>query len=232
LGIHNFDGTSIDPQPQLLSYEGSGPNGLRQEASHIHQAVVSPNKKWLYACDLGCDKIWFHELQSEKLKVKTGFSTPPGSGPRHLVFHPFLSLIYVFCELDGGLLTYKVDSATGFLELISQISTLPKDFSGEPAGAAIRIHPNAKALYVSNRNHNSITAFAINSEGELEYHSNFPVKGMEPRDINIDPCGQWLLSANQNSHNIIPFKLEPASGLPIGTSGPEFKCGTPVCILF
>lgn len=232
LSSHVFDGASIDPEPELLNYIGSGPSSLRQEASHIHQAVVSTNKKWLYACDLGSDKIWLHDLMNKNLQVKTGIPTPAGSGPRHLVCHPYLSLVFVFCELDAKVLTFHSDPASGLLNLISTSDTLPQNFTGEPAGAAIRMHPTAKTLYVSNRNHNSLTVFSLTETGQLKYKSNFHSGGKEPRDFNIDPSGQWLLIANQNSNSIVPFKLDPASGLPTGKRGPEYKCGTPVCILF
>ena len=232
LSVHGFNGTLIDPDPQLFKYVGNGPNASRQESSHIHQAVVSPNKKWLYSCDLGSDNIWLHELSETGIQINTQIPTPPGSGPRHLVCHPYLPMVYVFCELDAKLFTYRMNPTTGSLKLINQSHTLPKDYSGEPAGAAVRMHPTAKALYVSNRNHHSLTTFSISKEGELNYHSNFSVEGKEPRDFNIDPTGQWLLSANQNSNNIVPFKLDTTSGLPTGTTGPDYQCGTPVCILF
>ena len=232
LSVHYFDGIRINSEPQLLNYEGNGPNLERQEASHIHQAVVSPEKEWLLTCDLGSDSIWLHDLSKEKLQIKTSISTPAGSGPRHLVCHPYLPFVYVFCELDANLLTYRMDRRTGLLEMISRSHTLPKDFTGEPAGAAIRLHPTAKALYVSNRNHHSLTVFTIEEDGVPKYHSNFSTKGKEPRDFNIDPLGQWLLSANQDSHNIVPFKLDSQTGLPAGTRGPDFPCGTPVSILF
>lgn len=233
LSCHQFDGRDFKEEPQLLDYEGQGPNRERQEAAHIHQAVVSPDGRWLYACDLGSDKIWLHDLKTAegKLTVAAGIATPPGSGPRHLVCHPQLPLVYLFCELDARLLTYQVQEDSGRLELLSSEATLPSDHSGKPAGAAIRLHPSGKSLYVSNRNHHSITAFSL-KEGKPEYHSNFQIHGQEPRDFNIDPTGQWLLAANQNTHNLVPFRLDPETGLPTGDRGPEFSCGTPVCIEF
>ncbi|MHA6279334.1 lactonase family protein [Salinimicrobium sp. CAU 1759] len=233
LSQHIFNGASLTLDPEVLVYQGSGPNAERQEAAHIHQAVVSPNGRWLYTCDLGSDKVWLHDLRySGNLKLIKGISVPSGSGPRHLVCHPQFPLVYVFCELDAGLLTYQSDSETGDLELISQMSTLPENFTGQPAGAAIRLHPSGRALYVSNRNHHSLTAFSLEGEGRPVLHSTFSIEGEEPRDFNIDPSGQWLLSANQNSSTIVPFRLDAQTGLPTGAQGPKFDCGTPVCILF
>lgn len=144
-----------------MKFKGRGPNSERQEAAHIHQAVLSPNGRWLYACDLGSDMVWLLDLSEEKLHVKTGIPTPAGSGPRHLIFHPNLPFVYVLCELESKLITYEIDPFTGLLEMISQTDTLPSGSTAKSAGAAIRIHPSMKALYVSNRNHDSITVYSI-----------------------------------------------------------------------
>ncbi len=232
LSIHGFDGKRFPGEPQVLKFQGNGPNSQRQESAHIHQAIVSPDKKWVYTCDLGSDKVWLLENAKEKVSVKTGMTIPAGSGPRHLVFHPDLPLVYVFCELDASLITCAAEAASGILKWISQTNTLPSDFKGDPAGAAVRIHPGGGALYVSNRNHDSISVYSIAKDGTLSFFSNFSVRGKEPRNFNIDPTGQWLLCANQATHTVITFALDPETGLPTGITGSEFNCGSPVCILF
>ncbi len=235
LSRHSFDGESLEQNPQVLSFEGGGgPNKERQEAAHIHQAEIHPDGKWLYACDLGSDAILQFRIpeSNEQLQLVSRISAPPGSGPRHLVFHPNKALAYLFCELDSMVLTYTIDENSGNMSLTDRISSLPEDFNGIPAGAAIKIHPSAKTLYVSNRNHNSISVFKIDKSGSLSLDSIFSSEGEEPRDFSIDPTGNWLLAANQDSDNIVPFRLDPQSGLPEGSKGPVFRCGTPVCILF
>lgn len=235
LSMHSFANDLLGQEPQILSFNGCGPNKERQESAHIHQTEIYPNGKWIYACDLGSDAIWQLHLAENngELQVVSKIPAPSGSGPRHLVFHPNKPFAYVFCELDAKVLTYTVDENSGNMNLIGNISSLPKDFAGVPAGAAIKIHPSFNALYVSNRNHNSFSVFTIdNSDGSLSFKSNFSSEGQEPRDFNIDPTGNWLLAANQDSDTIIPFRLDPKTGLPDGTRGPSFDCGTPVCILF
>lgn len=235
LTAHQFDGKMISPDPQIIAYEGAGPNVERQEAAHVHQVIVSPNGKWLYACDLGSDRIWLHDLSHAPgdLQVRQGIEVPAGYGPRHLVCHPTLPLTYVFCELNSHLLTYSRDDQSGLMTLIADESTLPADYTGIPSGAAIKLHPSLKALYVSNRGHHSLTAFSIDdTDGHLKFETRFSTGGKEPRDFSIDPTGRWLLAANQHSDNIVPFRLDPFTGLPAGEAAPPFPCGTPVCILF
>ena len=235
LSRHSFDGKSLEQSPQVLSFEGSGPYKERQEAAHIHQVEIHPNGKWLYACDLGSDAILQFRMPENngELQLVRRISAPPGSGPRHLVFHPNKALAYLFCELDSNVLTYTIDENSGDMNLNDCISSLPEDFDGIPAGAAIKIHPSAKTLYVSNRNHHSISVFKVDeNDGSLSLDSIFSSEGEEPRDFSVDPTGKWLLAANQNSDCIVPFRLDPQSGLPEGSKGPIFRCGTPVCILF
>jgi 6-phosphogluconolactonase len=232
--VYGFDGKDFLGNPQILHYSGSGPNAERQEMAHIHQAVVGPSGKWLYACDLGSDKIWIHHLinNTKDLTLTKGFETPSGYGPRHLVFHPKLPVLYVLCELNSHVLTYSYDES-GSIAIIADNTTLFKEDSELPSGAAIRLHPSNKSLYVSDRGNNSISVFSISDgNGKLELETRFSVEGENPRDFNIDPTGNWLLSANQNSDHIMPFRLNPDTGLPTGEVGIPLSCGTPVCILF
>ncbi|MDW3648410.1 MAG: lactonase family protein [Bacteroidia bacterium] len=214
-----------------FSYKGKGPNKARQEKAHAHQSILSPDKKYLYVCDLGSDKIWSHRLKKPLEKAKNALSLPPGSGPRHMVFHPAEPIAYILSELTAILSVAKYRKSSGGLSIKNEINTLPPDFKGMPSSAAIRIHPRARALYVSNRQHNSFTAYAIDKEGKLSFMARLPSGGKEPRDIQVDPSGSFLLCANQNSNNISVYKLDK-KGRPIPGIVHVFECKTPVCIEF
>lgn len=231
LAAYNFDGNKLSPASEIITYEGSGPNPDRQERSHAHQAVVSPDNKWLYVCDLGSDKIWIHDSNDLQGSIRS-IDVPAGYGPRHLVWNSPLSRAYVYCELNSHILVYDWDNQSGMMTLVEDKAALPKEYKGEAAGSAIRIHPTNQALYVSDRGQNSIIVHTIDETGRLKFESWFSIKGKTPRDFAIDPTGQWLLSANQDTDSIVPFRLDPESGLPTGEAAPLFECGTPVCILF
>lgn len=235
VSVHSFRREEIFPASQIITYEGSGPNPDRQEAAHAHQALVSPDNQWLYVCDLGSDKIWIHEVSDilEDSHSVGSIDTPAGYGPRHLVWHAELSVAYVFCELNAHILVYKWDDQTGMMELLEDKAVLPEEYKGEAAGAAIRLHPSNKALYVSDRGQHSIIVHTIDeSDGGLKFESWFSTQGETPRDFGIDPTGQWLLAANQDSDTIVPFRLDPETGLSTGETAPSFECGTPACVLF
>ena len=232
----NLDVYSIDSgqltHEQTIAYQGNGPNKDRQEAAHAHQAMTSPDGKWLYVCDLGSDRIWRHRV--DDLKTEPGGFTvvPPGSGPRHLAFHPTLPFAYVVGELNTHLIVCRYDADSGELEVVEELKTLPDGFAGSPAAAAVRVHPNGKALYFSNRQHNSVSTFSIDGDGKLNLESTQPAGGEEPRDINIDPSGSYLLIANQDGDNICVYKLDPETGLPGAEIIQTFTCLTPVSIEF
>ncbi|MEM6801199.1 MAG: lactonase family protein [Bacteroidota bacterium] len=215
----------------ILTYKGKGPNKARQEAAHAHHSVLSPDKKWLYVCDLGSDKIWCHRAKAPLEKAKTFSSLPPGSGPRHMIFHPDKSKAYILAELTAFLFVAKYHKSSGTLSIQHEINTLPPDFKGLPSSAAIRLHPNGKALYVSNRQHNSFSAYTIDKEGNLSFMARLPSGGREPRDIQIDPSGSFLLCANQDDNNISVYKLDK-KGRPFPGIVHVFRCKTPVCIEF
>lgn len=231
LTAYNFDGSGISPATEIITYEGNGPNPDRQEHSHAHQAMVSPDNKWLYVCDLGSDKIWIHGMTNLEKNIRS-IDVPAGYGPRHLVWNNPLNKSYVYCELNSHLLVYDWDKESGNMSLVEDKAALPDEYNGKAAGSAIRIHPTNKALYVSDRGQNSIIVHSIEESGRLKFENWFSIKGKTPRDFAIDPTGQWLLVANQDTNSIVPFRLDPESGFPVGEAAPSFKCGTPVSILF
>ncbi len=217
---------------QLAKYQGNGPNTNRQESAHAHQAMTTPDGRWLYVCDLGSDKIWRHSLNRFKGEPDGFTRVPGGSGPRHLAFHPTMPFAYVVSELSTHLLVCDYDAETGGLTIVEELTTLPQDYNGTPAAAAVRVHPAGRAIYFSNRQHNSVTTFSIDGTGSLKLVNCQLSGGEEPRDINVDPSGQFLLIANQDGDNIAVRRLDPKTGLPGSELIHKFVCKTPVNIEF
>ncbi len=210
------DGRLIAP-PQCFRYHGSGPNTARQEASHVHQAIVDPAGLRLYVCDLGADTIWIHD-QGRTLTMNPPYSVrvPSGYGPRHMVFHPDLAIAYLICELNGHVLTLTWDSISGDLKLVRDLPALPASWEGVPAGAAIAVHPSGRTLYASQRNHNSIAIFRLDPQGTPKLIQHLPSGGGEPRDFDFDPSGRWMIVANQSSNHLSVHELDPETGMPLG----------------
>lgn len=224
----------LGPRESFFRYPGKSVNPARQETSHAHQAVVSPDLRWLYVCDLGADRIWCHPLAGGSVApaLAESVATPAGSGPRHLVFHPTLPRVYVICELNAHLLVYDWDASCGSLTLAEEHASLPPGWKGEPWAAAIRVHPSGRTLYVSNRNHDSLTAFSLDGDGRASLACWIPAGGKTPRDFVIDPTGNWLLSANQESNNVAIHALDSETGLPAERAADVVEIATPICLLF
>lgn len=229
--VHAIDDNGVIlPAHQDITYIGSGTNPERQEKSHPHQAVVSPDGKHLFVCDLGCDKVWVHPISGEKLGPAAAIGAPAGSGPRHLVFHPRLPRFYLLGELDAQVRVYE--GAGTDWRLVASHAAIPEKFAGAAHGGAIRLHPSRKTLAVSVRGSDNIAVFGIDATGDLSPAANFPTGGKTPRDFDFTPSGRWLLALNQDSDNLVAFGFAPDAGLPTGHTGEPFALGCPMCVIF
>ena len=229
----NKDG-SLGRATDSVLHEGSSVNSERQEAAHVHATVLSKNNKTLYVPDLGMDMVVMYNLDNKTGKLKE-FSTPfvatePGAGPRHIDIHPSGKYAYLMEEMNGGVSVYKIEN-DGFLSLLQNISALPRDFNGAVGSADIHVSPDGKFLYCSNRGEsNTIGIFSINqSNGQLNWIDHQSTLGKTPRNFNVDPTGNFLLVANQNSDEIVIFKRDKQAGL-LTDTGKRINVSKPVCL--
>jgi 6-phosphogluconolactonase len=127
---------------------------------------------------------------------------------------------------------FLVDLNKGTLQRLQTVSTLPKNFSGENDDAEIQIHPSGKFLYASNRGHDSIAVFAIDSQkGTLTQIEDVPTQGKIPRSFEIDPTGNFLFAENQKSDNIVVFRIEAKTGR-LTPTGKVVDVDSPVDVKF
>jgi 6-phosphogluconolactonase len=196
---------------------GTGPNPARQEGPHAHQIITDLDGNHVFGVDLGADKVnvWNLDAGTGKLIANTVPFAPiaSGSGPRHMAFHPDRQHAYVLSELASSVTVFDYDRVRAAFIWKQTISTLPPDFTGTNTTAEIRIHPNGRFLYNTNRGHNSVTMFEIEPDsGELEVIGWESTRGQWPRGMNIDPSGNFLYAANQNTDNVAVFRIQLANG--------------------
>ena len=222
---------------QMIAHTGSSANKQRQEKAHVHATVFSPDYRYLFVPDLGMDKVMIYRFDPQIWKKPLSVSkkqpyvsTKPGSGPRHFTFHPSLPYAYLIEELGGTVSAYKFDKDT--LKLIQNISSHPADFNGTRGSADIHVSPDGKFLYASNRGDaNSLAIFGINPEnGKLAAKGFQSTMGTVPRNFMIDPTGNYLLVANQQSSNVVIFKRDKQTGL-LQPTGKEINVPNPVCLV-
>ena len=228
------DGRLGEPS-SVQSHSGTGPNESRQEGPHAHGIALDATGRRAFAADLGADRVFVYDLDAA-----TGALAPsdppaaalePGAGPRHVVFDPSGAYLYSINELDSTVTVLRHDAASGGLEAVQTVSTLPADFEGESWTAEIVISPDGRFLYGSNRGHDSLAVFAVDpASGRLSAAGHVSTGGHWPRHFSIDSTGRWLLAANQRSDSIVPFRLDPESGMP-APAGSAIVVPSPVCVL-
>ncbi len=228
----NDDG-SLGNRIQKSQHKGTGP-APQQKHSRTHAVVLAPDEKFLFATDLGADRIWIYRYESNDpspLKPKGNLKLAAGSGPRHLTFHPDGRFAYVIQEISGTITGFRYKD--GALKQTQSISILPDGFKGNAAAADIHISADGRFLYASNRiDLNEITIFSIDAKtGVLTFKARVPSGGKMPRNFAIDPSGNWLLVANQDSDNISVFRRNGSTGL-ISPTGQSLSVGSPVCLDF
>ncbi|UII26220.1 lactonase family protein [Fulvivirga maritima] len=206
----------------------------RQESAHAHS--VWPTKSgYVYAVDLGIDKIIPYRLDEGKDTLEsTGRDTElqPGSGPRHLAFHPSKKIAYVVNELKGTVTSLDILD-NGELRPFQTLSAVEDTTVTDAGSADIHITPNGRFLYVTNRGKfNNLAMFRVDQEsGELALLGHQTTKGDGPRNFVIDPSGKFLLVANQNTNNVITYEIDDVTGELIDI-GVESEIPTPVCLKF
>jgi 6-phosphogluconolactonase len=215
-------------------HHDKGPRTDRQEGPHAHSIYADPANRYVYSCDLGNDRIEGYLFLPSKGTIEPNktatTSIAGGSGPRHLVMHP-RGFVYLLNEVNSTVTVLRRDAATGALQTLQTVPTLPKDYTQPNTTAEIALHPNGKFLYASNRGQDSIVVFAIAADGQLSPVEHVPTGGKTPRNFSLDPSGRWLLAANQDSNDIFVFGVNGDTGK-LTATGHKVSVGSPVCVAF
>ncbi len=229
------DSGSLGEATMVHQHAGKG-SSPRQDAAHAHFIFQNPANNLIYSCDLGVDTIYIYKLNTTTGKlINTGhnYATMPGAGPRHLAFHPSMNLAYGINELNGTIEVMEVDSVTVALRRIQVISTLDPGLKADASCADIHLTPSGKFLYASNRAKvNNLAIYKVDQQtGKLTLVGHQPVKGKTPRNFIIDPTGKFLLVANQDTGNIVTFRIDQETGR-LEDTGLETIIPSPVCLKF
>ena len=197
-----------------------------------HQTYPSPDNRLMYAVDKGADGIFAYQIaENGRLVPASKTATAKGAGPRHLDFNPKNDREFaVICEISNRISLYRLD-AQGTAICVDSSSTLPVDFTQNNSCADIHYHPNGKFIYGSNRGHNSIAVFEVNTDGKLLAKGHVPSGGTVPRNFMITPNGQWMVCANQNSSTVQVYRVDAATGQAM-PHGQPIHVPTPVCLKY
>ncbi len=204
----------------------------RQTEPHPHFVNFTPDGKYLIVIDLGLDAIKLFGFDPERglLDVEHPYVfqvEPAGSGPRHLVFNAAGDRAYLLNEIGNTVITLKYENGT--LDFMQLLPTLPAGFHEYSKAAAIRLSPDERFLYASNRGYDTVACYAVNADGTLSFRALTPTHGTSPRDINFLPGGRAFAAANEFSDVVVFFGVDPDDGK-LSASGQTVTLPRPLAI--
>ncbi|MGC6768542.1 lactonase family protein [Enterococcus sp. LJL128] len=204
---------SLELADKITHDEETGPHE-NQNKAHVHYTDLTPDKR-LAVCDLGTDRVYTYDVDAKgKLTEIAQYIAEPGTGPRHLVFHPNSQFAYMFGELDNTVTVLSYNKADGTFKQTQKLSTLPEDFTEFSGGAAIRITKDGRHLYASNRGHNSLAVFSVNESGDtIALVQLISTEGDFPRDFDLNATEDFVVAANQNTDNLTLYRRDQENGL-------------------
>jgi 6-phosphogluconolactonase len=245
--VSNYKGGSItaialNPDGSLgsitanIKHSGKSIDTVRQTQPYAHSINLDPANQFALVADLGLDKVFVYRFDQQTGALTPNdppfVQVPPGSGPRHLAFHPNGKFVYLVNEMACTVIVFAWNAERGVLTELQTISTLPPDFHGKNTCAEIEVYPNGKFLYATNRGHESIAVFAINdTTGKISVREYVPSLGHWPRNFTLDPTKQWMIVTNHNSDNAVVFKVDPSTGHLTPNGEPVFVT-YPFCVRF
>ncbi|EXE89595.1 TPA: lactonase family protein [Acinetobacter baumannii] len=220
----------------IVFAEGSGHVKGRQDSGHAHSTTFSPDGKYLYASDLGNDKVYafrYNPSKPQPLEADKSrdVSFKHGSGPRHMVFSPNGKQAYITAEMRSEIVTFNVQD--GHLKKVAELKLVHEDKTPEfKSASGIILSPNGKYVIAANRGaDNKLLVFKIQQNGPLGQPQVYKANGIEPRAFSFDESGKYLYVTNVYSNNISLFRFDTKNGSlkPLGDAA---KISTPTDIKF
>ena len=232
------DGEIVLPAAEgFIQHEGQGAQLPRQASPHAHSVNVDPSGKRAYVADLGLDKVLIYKLDAVAGTVAPNdppfLKLPDATGPRHFSFHPSGKWAYTNLEMSLQVAALSHDPETGALNVLEIEPTVPEGTGRKGNSTAeCLVHPTGKWVYVSNRGHNTIAAFAIDQKtGKLDFIERESTQGKTPRNFGIDPSGRFLIAGNQHSDTVTVLKINQDTGS-LDPISHQIKVPAAVCIRF
>ncbi|MCB1063320.1 MAG: lactonase family protein [Verrucomicrobiae bacterium] len=225
---------SLGESVSYFQHEGSSVDPQRQKGPNAHSFVVSPDNRFAFAADLGIDKIMSYRLDAATATLTPNdpafVALPPGSGPRHQTFHPNGKYLYAINELANTISVFAYDAERGALSDLQLISTVPDDFDGKSHTADLKITPDGRHLYGTNRGHDSIASYRIGDDGKLTLLGIQPSLGKGPQNLAILPDGKHLICANMPGNKLVVFAIDAESGA-LTPVGDPVEMPMPACLM-
>ncbi|WP_053728508.1 lactonase family protein [Streptomyces sp. WM6378] len=224
---------SPGPAASVLAHHGSGPHPDRQQGPHAHQVLADPSGRWVVSVDLGTDSVRVCALDpgTGALRLHAETALRPGTGPRHLAFHPGGRHAYVLNELVPTLTVCRWDAEGGSLEALHEVPVVEDGVSTATYPSEVVVAHDGRFVWAANRGHDSIAVLALDATGEqARLVTTVDCGGRWPRDLTLDPSGRRLYAANERSGDVTWFDIDPATGIPARAGSIEAPAAS--CVVF
>ncbi|SAK79823.1 6-phosphogluconolactonase [Caballeronia hypogeia] len=226
---------SLQPLTQLVKLEGPiGPHRVEQKQAKPHFNPFDPTGEFVIVPDKGLDRVFSFRFKDGQLTPAQApfVTTRETAGPRHIAFHPKGTHAYVINELDSTVTTYRYDKATGALQPLQIVSSLPDTYTGNSRASEIEVDRTGRFVYASNRGYDSIATYRIDqSTGHLTFLGVTQTAGRTPRFITSTPDGRFMYALNEDSDSIVAFSIDVENGA-LKPTGFSIQSGSPVCMVF
>ncbi|WP_122437853.1 lactonase family protein [Pseudomonas viridiflava] len=214
---------------------------------HAHSVRTDPSNRFAYAGNLGVDRVLQYRLEPKDGKlvpIGEGYVTvPENTGPRHLAFAPNGKFLYVVGEMSGTVTAFSINDKTGGLNQVNQANGIPErlklapgqardarnnDLKDDPTpriwAADVRISPDGKWLFTSERTSSSVSVFKVDpATGEVTFVENYPVEEKQPRNIAVAPNGRWLLVTGEKADKVGSYSIAEDGALKRVSEAPSGK---------
>jgi 6-phosphogluconolactonase (cycloisomerase 2 family) len=231
------DGGSLGDCVHSVALQGQpGPHRIEQTSSHPHQVVFDSAGRFVMIPDKGLDRIFVFRFDPNTGTLtpteQGSVALPPGSGPRHVAFHPSLPIFWGINEISSTVVTYYLEAEHGGVRPVQILPALPSDYVGENTGSAIAASPDGRFVYCSNRTHDSIAIFAVDpASGLLTSIGWVPSRGRIPRFMGFDNAGRFLYAGNEQSDTVVSWRADPVTGH-LEPTGQVVRSMSPATIAF
>lgn len=225
--VNYLSGSVVRIPDRVVSYEGHGIHPDRQEASHTHCVILSPDRRYVLVADLGLDCV--HVLDRELNEISRA-SVPAGSGARHLVFSPDGTTLFCVNELSSTVSVFAWEPSRGRLTYRESFgSDVSPEFAPMNYAAAIRISHDGKKLYISNRGEDTVVVYSVGENGRLSLVQKVSCRGRGPRDFQLSPDERFLVCTNLDSDSVTAFRLRDGM---IDSVTDSIRLPSPLCVTF
>ncbi|MDR3140803.1 MAG: lactonase family protein [Tannerellaceae bacterium] len=228
---------SLLPASDVIRFAGADADKERQAKPHLHCVRLSPDGRFLFGCDLGTDRVYAFEINTQ-MNVEKGdkflkAASPPdfrlasGSGPRHITFSPDGGRAYLINEISGAVVCFNLNNGA-----LREFQTIQSDTIGAKGSADIHISPDGRFLYASNRlAADGIAIFCIDQTNGRLTKEGYQLTGRHPRNFIITPNGKFLLVAARDDNAVEIYERDKESGR-LAFTGKRIVIDRPVCLKF